>query len=192
MKKIFSLLMALVVISSSAFANGPDEPKAAVNMAVIKSGSMIKLLYKGAKPGTVKVTIYDNKNVVVFTEILRNLEGFMRPYNFSSLPEGEYAIELATDEGKQVEKVNYFAGKVERVAKLVKLAGGGQKFMLSVPNKQDDVLTIRIFDEAGAAIYDSKETIKGDFAKVYDLNKVTGKVLFEIVDKNGITKTLTY
>ena len=89
MKKTLSVLVVLMVISSVVFARRADNPGAAAGMAVVKNGTTFKLYYKGTQQMDVKVSILDATNKIVFTEVLRKVEGFVRPYNFSNLPEGD-------------------------------------------------------------------------------------------------------
>lgn len=119
MKKILSVLVMLMVISSVAFARRMDNPVAAAGVAVMKNGSTFKLFYKGAQHSDVKVSIVDARDHVVFSEVIKKVEGFMRPYNFSNLPEGNYTIEVSDKSGRYIEKISYNKGKVEKLANLV-------------------------------------------------------------------------
>src|SRR5689334_12678949 len=101
MKKILSLVVVLIAIGQVS-AKG-IEPKSPVGISVIKQGAIVKLFYRGEQSGKVKVTIFNEKGDVIYREILANTEQFMRPYNFSSLPEGAYTIELRDDQGRRVE-----------------------------------------------------------------------------------------
>ena len=51
-----------------------------------------KLTYQGDETGKVTVSILDENNRTVFTEVLRDVTSFVRPYNFSELAEGQYSI----------------------------------------------------------------------------------------------------
>jgi hypothetical protein len=88
MKKFLTILVVLAAVSVAVNAKNVDKPKSPVGMAVVKTGSIFKLYYKGAKSGDVKVTIYNDNNEKVYTETIRKIDSFMRPYNFSSLKEG--------------------------------------------------------------------------------------------------------
>ena len=57
MKKILSIFVVLIAISSAVSARRMDKPEEASAMAVTESGSLVKLFYKGVKDCTVKVTI---------------------------------------------------------------------------------------------------------------------------------------
>jgi hypothetical protein len=192
MKKFLTILFVLTAVCGGVQANEIDNPKAASGMAVMKSGSVIKLFYKGTVSGDVKVSIYSEKGEKVFTETIRDIENFVRPYNFSTLPEGAYTIELKGADGRQLQKVNYSSGKIEKLMNLMHLAGSENKYVLTVANKGNDKLKVRIYDEKDNLLYDETEAIQGDFAKIYNLNTVSGKCLFEVTDQNGVTKSLTY
>ena len=192
MKKILSVLVVLMVISSVVFARRMDNPGTATGIAVVKSGTTFKVYYKSEQQTDVKVSILDSSDKVVFTEVLKKVEGFVRPYNFSNLPEGDYSIEIADKNGRQVEKVNHQNGSVEKLAHLLRVSGSEGKYLLTVSNKEADDITVKIYDDSNNIIYSHTEEIKGDFAKLYNLEKFSGNFTFEITDRNGITKSLTY
>jgi len=194
MKKQVSLLAVLMVMSTMIFARRLDTPAAAAasGMAVMKTGSIFKVYYKGPKENTVKVTILNGDKEVIYREIVKNTAGFARPYNFVNLPEGDYTIEVNDEAGTRIERVSYHTGAVQKLAHLSRLNGDEERFMLTVSNKDSENLQIKIYDEEQTLIYSGNEKIKGDFAKIYNLEKITGKVSFEVVDDKGVTKTLRY
>jgi hypothetical protein len=189
MKKIVVLLV-LVIAVGSASANVSD-PKSPVGVSVIKAGTTFKLFYQGVQSGTVKVSISNAKGDIVFSEIMRRTENFMRPYNFSSLPAGEYTITVADENGKLSQKITHSIPKKERVASLSRIQDGG-KYLLTVPNVGKESLTIKIFDQADGLLYSNTEIIEGNFAKLYNLLHVTGAITFEVSDQSGKTSRLTY
>ena len=189
MKKILSLVLVLIMIAQ-ANANHVD-PKSPVGMSVLKSGTIVKLFYRGEHSSKVKVTIYNEKGNVVFKEVLQQTEHFMRPYNFAALPDGEYTIEINDESGRRFQRVAYAKPREERVAHLTRLNKRGNRYMLTVRNSGKDALTVRIFDQQNTVIFQETQKVQGDFAKVYDLNGVIGGAIFEVVDKKGNTTRLT-
>ena len=175
MKKILSLVLVLVAIAQ-ANANEVD-PKSPVGMAVVKNGAIVKLFYRGEQSGKVKVTIYNHKGDVVFKEVMQETEHFMRPYNFASLPEGQYTIELNDASGKRFHKVTHAKPKEKRVVYVTRLNQGGNKYMLAVRNDEKDVLTVRIYNHK-AMIFEETQRVDGDFARVYNLTSVVGDPTF--------------
>ena len=190
MKKTLSILAALTIFSTALFANNIDNPNAATGMAIMKNGTTIKLFYKGTKQADVKVSIYNASNTLVYSETIKNVDGFVRPYNFTNLEEGEYSIELLGENGRQVERVVYKLGKVEKLANVMQVTGETNKYILSVANKGQDVLTIKIYGDKGVLLYSKTENVNGDFAQVYNLDKYNGSLTFEVSDSKGVTKSL--
>lgn len=191
MKKILSVLVMLMVISSVVFARRMDNPGTAFGMAVVKNGTTFKLYYKGTQQMDVKVSILDASDNVIFKEVLKKVEGFVRPYNFSNLPEGDYTIEIADKNGSKTERVSYQNGEVGKLAHLLKVSGSEGKYLLTVSNKEKDDLTVKIYDDSDNVIYNHTEEVKSDFAKVYNLERFSGKFTFEITDGKGITTSLS-
>ena len=192
MKKFLTILVALTVVYSSVNANEIDKPKTEVGMAVVQSGSLIKLFYKGAKASDVKVTILNEKGEAVYKETIRRIESFVRPYNFSSLNEGNYTIQLDGEEGKQLQNISYHKEVTKNLMNLTRLAGSNDKYILSVPNKREEVLNIKIFNAENTLIYSETEKIQSDFAKVYNLGNVGADFTFEITGKDGETAYISY
>ena len=192
MKKIFSALVLAVVIGSSAIAGGIDNPAASSGVAVVKQGTTFRLYYKGNESSNVKVSILNSDKKVVFTETLYNVDGFVRPYNFTNLEDGQYTIEIADRSNKHSESIEVSRGKVEKLAHILKVTGQEGKYLLTVSNKKTDDLTVRIFDGSNQMIYDEVQSVSSDFAKIYNLKKYTGKFTFEVTDGNGNTKSISY
>jgi hypothetical protein len=138
----------------------------------------------------VKISIYNAKGETVFAETMRRTENFMRPYNFSSLPKGEYTIVIADENGKRSQKIKHSFESRERVARLSRVLNGS-KYLLAVPNNGTDALTVKIFGEDHGLLYSKTEVVQGDFAKLYTLNHVNGTVTFEISDQSGKSNRLT-
>ncbi|SKC41828.1 hypothetical protein [Ohtaekwangia koreensis] len=191
MKKSLSIVAALMIFSSTLFAGIIDNPNAATGMAIMKNGSTIKLFYKGTKQADVKVSIYNATNSLVYSETIKNVDGFVRPYNFSNLAEGEYSIELIGDNGRQIERVSYKLGKVEKLANVLHVAGERNKYILTVANKGQDVLTVKIYGDKGTLLYSKVENVDGDFAQVYNFEQYAGSITFEVSDSKGVTKSLS-
>ncbi len=192
MKKTLSIFIVLIVISSAVSARRLDKPEETSAMAVMKSGSLIKLFYKGVKDCNVKVSIINSENQIVFKEEIKHIDAFMRPYNFSKLPEGDYTIELVDHTGKKIEKVSYRDGKVERLVNLIKVTDEDNKYLLTISNRGKDKFDVSIYDSVGTLLYSHSEEANGDFAQVYNLSKVSGEFSFVITDKSGNTKQIKY
>jgi hypothetical protein len=191
MKKSISILTLLLIAGSITFVNAFDKP--GTSSAVLKQGSTVKVLYKGSEQSDVKIFIFDEQDQIIFTERIKNTAGFARPYNFSNLPQGNYRIELIDNNGSHVEHINYSIKPVHRskVTYVARVTGSTDSFILSVPNKGKDDISITIYNDEDAVLYSGKETITGDFAKIYTLKNYTGKVKFVVTDSKGVTGSWT-
>jgi hypothetical protein len=187
MKKTLSVLLVLMAFSSVVFARRLDNPGATPSAAVVKTGSTFKLYYKGSQQADVKVSILDAGNHLVFSETIKDVEGFVRPYNFENLPEGDYTIKISDKNGRQIEKISYKQEKSEALSHLLKVAGTDAKYLLTVANRGESDVTVRIYDNANKMIYSQKEKVSSDFAKVYNLEGIGGEFIFEVTDATGTT-----
>ncbi len=192
MKKMMTIA-AGVLFSTVVFAGGTDEnPSSASGVAVLRNGeSTFKLIYKSSKVSDVKISIADSKNKIVFSETVRKVDGFLRPYNFSTLAEGEYTIAITDESGTKVEKVDYRSGQVTKLVN-VKRMGDEGKYILTAAGKGAERITVNIFDASDALLFNESKSTKGDFAQVYNLSKIEGALTFEIVHENGETKRIKY
>src|SRR4051812_44176159 len=121
MKKFYSLL-AGVLLCTLLSAHGTKSAAARSSVAVTHASgsSLIKLYYKSEKSGTVEVSILNQKNEIVFSERINEVDYFVRPYNFKELPEGEYTLIVKDESSKSIEKVSYRNEKVEKLIHVVK------------------------------------------------------------------------
>jgi hypothetical protein len=192
MKNTLFVLLALVTFTGAVHAYGVDAPKATSAMAVVKSGSTFKLFYKGVKSGSVKVTIYNEKGESVYSETLRHVSNFVRPYNFASLRKGSYSMEIIDENGKKTETLNYadVSSKDGKLIFLKTLPGAPHRYILSMNNKKTDVLSVNIFSKNNELLYSTTERTSGDFSKIYTLGKYETDVVFQVTDKQGNTTIL--
>lgn len=190
MKKI-AFLFVCVLVSSLTFAGGPgDNPKKnSSSMAVVKRDeSSFNLIYKSELEASVNVQIFNEDKALVFTEMISKSNGFVRPYNFASLSEGDYTIKLDNGANSLSETVHYSTVSHEKQAQLIQMRNG--KYLLTVPGQGQDVISIEVLNAIGEKVYSENIAVEGNFAKVFDLRMMNGDFAFEIRDQHGASKTL--
>lgn len=191
MKKTLSVLVVLMVVSSVVFARRMDNPgTSSSSAAVVKTGNTFKLYYKGSEQDDVKVSIHDASGRIVFSETIKDIEGFVRPYNFAHLPEGDYSIKVTDRSGRQIQKISYKHEKAEPLAHLLKVSGSNAKYLLTVSNQADGDVTVKIYDGSNNIIYNKKEPASKEFAKIYNLEGIAGQFTFEVTDQKGTYTSL--
>lgn len=188
--KLSVLVFAFVVFSASAFADAPT------SLTVVPATSQVyKVYYKTKEAGKVKVSIINSSNQLVFSEVMSNVASFVRPYNFSELPEGEYTIVLEDKNGKQVEKVNYTMNKIVSFVKVTEVANVDNKYMLNISNNGSEVVTVKIFS-GNALLHKQDVQVTGSFGLVYNLSQVksstNAKITFEVSTSSGKYETIAF
>lgn len=185
MKTKLSFLITLIFCSTMTFAT--DSPSVSV---VGTAKHIFKLTYKTQVASKVQVTIFNSQGEEVFTETFKDIKNFSRPYNFSSLPEGEYTIEVKDESGRKVEKVNYNQGTVQSLISVTKLTSAPEKYMLTSVTDGDNEITVSILDANDQLLYNETLNVSGNFGVIYNLVQ-EGKYTFIVSDKSGVTKKIT-
>jgi uncharacterized protein (DUF2141 family) len=188
--KALRLVLAGVLLSTSAFAGVVDEPTSAVGVAVthVTGSSVLKVYYASASLEDVKISILDKNERKLFTETLKKVTGFVRPYNLSGLSAGEYTVIVQDKNGVRKELINYSAGKIEKMINIVRLSDAG-KYLLSVKSKASDKINVNVYDRENKLIHSQAHDVKNDFAEVLNLKNIN-EFTIEISDSQGILKTL--
>jgi hypothetical protein len=191
MKKI-AILFVGALMSALTFARTGDEgTKSASGMTVVKKdGSSYKLIYKSEEAADVTVTIFNTDKHIVFTEIIKKSNGFIRPYNLENLAEGQYTFKIVSGSTSQTEIIDHHAtlakSEALKLSALVKIKEG--RYMLSLTTKSEERLGIKIYNDKDEKLYDDNATASGQFAQLYNLGNVSGLFSFEITDGNGQVK----
>jgi len=176
----------LAWLSSAVFAGGIEDPKASSNMAMMKKGNKhIKVFYKGNKDAKVQIAIYDADNNLKFSEVVRNTDGFSRPYDLSKLEAGEYKIEMNDGINTIVEHVNTKELKSSFVSQVIKLQGKENRYLVTVADKSASALTIRIENAESKVLFKHADVMDGQYAKVFALPTACEDCSFVIENNKG-------
>jgi hypothetical protein len=182
MKKLFSVLSLFMIAGATVFAGRIDNPSKATNMAIIRNGTVVKVIYKPEISGVAKVSITNSKGVEIFKEHIRSKNGFSRPYNIGRLPVGTYTVKVSDADGDYTEEIVIAPGK-EFTYKVDKLAGDENKYALFIPETEAVEVDVRIYTTNGGLLYKATEAIQNSFARVYNLRNVEGEVSFVVTPK---------
>jgi hypothetical protein len=194
MKKIIVLTVS-VLFCTLVFANGTDDPSVGSSSVVVlnaNGSNLFKVFYKANRFGKVKVSILDQDQQVVFSETLRKINGFMRPYNFDGLQEGVYTILIEDMFGTRSEKVNYTVIRSKTFVRLVKLTGEGNKYALTGRAFKEDEIRVRIYDAANEMVFEKGYKVAGEFGELYNLKNLSGSFTIEVSDRSSVLKTIQY
>lgn len=176
----------LTLLSSVVFAGGIDDPKVSSSMAIMKKGNKhIQVFYKSHKAAKVQIAIYDADNKLKFSEIVRNEDGFSRPYDLSKLEAGQYKIEMNDGINSIVERVDIKEAKSSFVSQVIKLQGKENKYLITVADKNALSLTIRIENAESKVLFEHADVMNGQYAKVFALPTACEDCSFTIKNNKG-------
>jgi hypothetical protein len=184
---VSALLVALV--TGLAVAADPVGPK--VVIVNQKESGIFKVIYEGEKAGKVNLKITNQDGGVVFNESVTGVNGFIRPVNFKGMAAGEYTIEVSDASGKQIHKVNYEFEKMVSMVHVAKIAGDS-KYLLAIGKGTEEEINVKIFDGSSNLVHDENVIVSENFGLVYNLKNVAGVPTFQVTDKTGNTKVITY
>ncbi len=188
--KINALVIACVMMSFAAAAN-----PTLFSVTPTASTKVFNINYKAVGSGTVKISIFNSDNELVFTEALSGVTSFVRPYNFSELSEGEYTIVVADKNGKLAEKVNYASNKIESFISVSEIANAENKYALNVSNNGTEDVFVRIYNSENTLLHEQAVKVTGSFGLIYDLNKVKSEansITFEVATSSGKFEKITF
>lgn len=190
MKKSILLAVLAVAVSTLGFASDNLDDAKGTAKAVITTtsrASVYKLVYNSAKSGLVRVIIKDKTGRVVMEDEIQSQKGFVRPYNFSGMPAGNYNVTVADANGKTELAVAYSNLTASNVRKAEVTALENQKYQLRLVGCTANAVEVTIFDRNNQQIHSEMLTQQGSFIRVYDLSKLKAEgISFEIKTENGL------
>ncbi|ELR70691.1 hypothetical protein C900_03464 [Fulvivirga imtechensis AK7] len=141
------------------------------------------------------INIWNAENKLVYTETIKKINAFVRPYNFSQMPDGVYTLEII--EGRTVSKKLIFHGVVApvlkeeatypEVVKVDPLTGEKSVYKLTIVNPGKVKASIRIFDGNEKLVYSTVESFENIFSRLYNLKEIGLGATLE-VEVNGDVK----
>ena len=185
MKKIY-VIVSTVLVSTFAIARGPGNGSTPTGLAVVKKNeTTFNLYYQPAGLSNVKVSIFNADGKEVFAESIKKTNGFVRPYNLSSLTKGDYTIKVV--DGNKTHTQKFIYGSVDRpkAANVVQLTDS--RYLLAVKGSLiSGKVHIKIFDGL-RMIHEQRNEISGDFGQVFRIHAVDPSgVSFEVTDSKGV------
>jgi hypothetical protein len=191
MKKILSVLVVLISISSVARAGVAPNPwvsSKSSKMGIMKSGDLVKVFYKNEEVATVKVTIYNQANKIVFSEEVKNHSDFLKPYNLAGLPEGKYRVVMQDEEELREEYVSTIKEHTKALIGIIK--ANEHQFAVTFFSKEQSDLRVTLLDDEGNVLFAENYRVAGRDTKLFDLKTRKGAVV-EVSDKDGVIRSTT-
>lgn len=187
MKKTQTLFVVLLLMGSVVLAGGTENPLLPTNMAIMKTTTGVRVYYKAEKVGKVKISIYDDESKEIFSEEVKSRTDFMRPYNLSNLDKGTYRVVIEDENGKREEVID--THKEVKVLSSVIHAKKLQKCLVTLFSQDEADVKITLTDSNKNVLASDNFSIDGQAVRLFSLEKVSGPILVEVSDQNGVIRS---
>ncbi|MEO0552987.1 MAG: hypothetical protein AAF149_07300 [Bacteroidota bacterium] len=186
--KTHFLVTLLTVLSLAVHATDKKDNEKETTFEVVRQGNVFKLFYLNKDIVKVNVKIVDESGNIVFTERIKNEEGFMRPYNFKDLEYGDYKIIISEKDQHLTTTVHHGSDliikeealKPLRLIKMDQMNDVDRIFKLTIVNQGDAQASISVKNEDKEVIFSITESFTGNYGKLFNLAGVNGETSFEV------------
>jgi hypothetical protein len=191
LSRLTTFAIILFVLSTNAFADAPS-----MKVVAAGTGNIFTLHYQTPSSGLVKVSIFNTKNELVFSEFINEAGSFARPYNFSELAKGEYKIVVADKSGRQEQIIKYGIELKKSYIKISEVNKAESRFVLNIGTPSEEKVTVRIYDNTKGLVHEQQIEVNGNYGLIYNLSKVRSSaksiVMFEISTSAGQVQTAMF
>lgn len=174
MKRLTLLASALLVTVGTFASNGDKKVKekeeSQTRVAIMQGREIMKLVYLNEAEDKVKVSIYDVEGKRLASKSIKSEDGFIQPFNFTQLEEGDYTFEITDNAGTIVENISFDRSEV-KMSSVYKIKGSN-KYRLNVLSEGLDV-SVKILDEDLNVIHTEKFVDAESFSRIYELPEGT-------------------
>lgn len=142
-----------------------------------------KLVYPVHTAGTVYIRIYDQEGQQVFSDRIKNKNGFMRPYDFSKLPDGNYKFMIQSNGGKIITEIIH---KLHRNDLNISVGDAGEKgaYQLVVRGVKKDPVYVSIYDKKDELVYEDVVKVGKNFSRIYSFPDKAEDLTFVVTQNN--------
>ena len=188
MKKIKNITMAVLVtvigtgwvMAQGGSSNDKDISNSDDFLVIPEAEGMYRLVYPVKEAETVWVKIYDPEKDELFSERVKNKDGFMQSYDFSNLADGLYTIAVQTKNGKITKEINHRYQR-DDINVSVKKDPADNSYNLLVTGVMKDPVYIDLLDANRNTIYKDEVNVGKSFSKVYKFkNQLPDEVTFSV------------
>lgn len=184
MTKNFVMAIVLLGVATVASAKGTNESDFAVVKSQAKE-SVFKVMYQGDERSTVKISIKNAQGELIFKELIKNTDGFARPYNFSALPQGSYSVTVDNGVSARTEIISHEEVISKKTVKINSVDTEKNKIALTVYSSQKGEVTVKVLNEANEIIFEESRLVQGGFGRVYNLKDLAHYTI-EVYDASGL------
>lgn len=186
-----SMAMFLLVVGNVIAADDADTKISVRSLQGESKKALIRIVNQSAGEQAV-LRIKDQQGYVLHREVLGGEDAYMKKYDFSSLPSGEYTVEVRTKSGSTEETFSLTDGRARAMYFKPAIKVEPQKVSVIFQNRIDSPVSLKLFDQRGKVLYEEQVASQEKFAKGLDLSKLaTGQYSLAILGDNYVyTKSI--
>lgn len=184
MKKMYSLVFAMLISIASIAATGPgDRERGTISLREIEKGKL-QLLYGENTASTLVVKIYDENRTMLQRDVINAKQAFAKYYDFSKLAAGIYKVQVfdgtelvnqtLVDMTPKISKPVVFS-KVEQTE--------NNQYKLLVNSLLPSNVSVYVF-ENDKLIHEEKLVGTNGFQKLYKIHRMNPKAKIEFLVKS--------
>lgn len=181
-----TMAACLLVVGSVLAADDSDTK---ISVRSFQNGSK-KALIRVVNSTSVEqalLRIKDQQGRVLHREVLKGEDAYMKKYDFSSLPSGEYVVEVRTENGITEEAFSLSESKAQVVYFKPAIKVETEKVSVVFQNRIDSPVSLKLFDERGQVLYEERVASQEKFAKGLDLSRLnSGQYSLAILGDNYV------
>ena len=184
MTKNFVMAIVLLGVATVASAKGTNESDFAVVKSQAKE-SVFKVMYQGDEKSTVKISIKNDQGELIFKELIKDTDGFTRPYNFSSLPQGNYSVTIDNGVSVRTEIISHEEVNSKKSVRISAVDTERNKVALTVYSLRKGEVIIKVLNEAKETVFEESQFVQGGFGRLYNLKDLAHYTI-EVHDASGL------
>lgn len=183
MKRLISTWALLLTVIGSVVGNSSvDTSRKATYYRVMPIPEMQKfrVFYQPEKEEDVKVLIFNQGNQLIYSEVVRDTEGFAKVFDLTGLSTGNYFLELKSKSASYREMISWDSNEGQNI--VISSLKDKKVAMLGNP---DASFSLKILDEKGTLIYTDGFNKNEVVNKLYNLQQVEGSEVSFILKKGS-------
>ncbi|WKN45723.1 hypothetical protein [Tunicatimonas pelagia] len=195
MKTIQGTLMIaavfLLFVGNVVAASGTDTKISVRSLENESKKALIRVASVGSSEQAT-LRIKDENGRTLYRETLNGEDAYMKKYDFSRLPSGEYVVEVRTANGTTKEAFSLNEGAAQAVYFKPAIKVEPQKVSVVFKNQINSSVSLKLFDQDGRVLYEERVASQEKFAKGLDLSKLNrGQYSLAILGNNYVyTKSI--
>lgn len=148
------------------------------------NGTVYRLVYPVQNKGVVFVKIYNRDNQLIYSDRIKNMSGFTRPYDFAGLPDGQYKFRIWTEAGT-IKRNLVHRNPVNRLDVAVEETRNPESYKLIVKGVTREPLYVDIYNENEELVFGEMLDVDKDFSRVYSFRQGVDNPVFIVTQRNN-------